>query len=95
MQTEEEKTEAEVAAAKRRALRASLERERDGYKTRGLSDRAAQVEEQLKRLGDDRDGEPVTDGEASDSAEERTPNAPVEQAVESKPRSTAGRSRGK
>lgn len=100
MQTEDERVEAEAAARQREALRASLERERDGYKTRGLDDRAAQVEEQLRALDKD---EPVTDAEQlpadaivpEESGEERASTAPVERAVESKPRSTAGRGRGK
>lgn len=96
MQTEDERVEAEAAAEQRRALRASLERERDGYKTRGLDDRVTQVEEQLKHLNDDHDQEAAADAEeTSGPAEERTPSAPVERAVESKPRSTAGRGRGK
>lgn len=92
MQTEDEKAEAALAAEKRRSLRASLERERDGYKTRGLDDRAAQVDEQLKYL--ESDDAPAAD-ESDAGAEERTSTAPVETAVESKPRTTAGRSRGK
>ncbi|MFF3891392.1 hypothetical protein [Streptomyces sp. NPDC001914] len=103
MQSEDERVEAEAAASQRKALRASLERERDGYKTRGLDDRAAQVEEQLNLLDDDHDQESAEDGEessesgeeSSESGEERMPSAPVERAVESKPRSTAGRARGK
>jgi hypothetical protein len=89
MQAEEEKSEEQIAQERRQALRASLERERDGYKTRGLDDRAAQVEEQIKLLGDDegeRPAEPQEPGQA-----EETSSAPQETAVESKPRRTAGR----
>lgn len=82
MQTEDERVEAEVAAQKRRDLRASLERERDGYKTRGLDERAAQVEEQLRLLGGQ-------DEPGKEESEQREQSAPVETAVESKPRSTA------
>ncbi|MGW0795187.1 hypothetical protein [Streptomyces sp. NPDC002692] len=94
MQSEDERVEAEAAAEQRKALRASLERERDGYKSRGLDERVAQVEEQLRLLDDDRGQESAADGdgaEASEAAEERTPDAPVERAVESRPRSTARR----
>jgi hypothetical protein len=88
MQAEEEKSEEQIAQERRQALRASLERERDGYKTRGLGDRAAQVEEQIKLLGDEgeRPAEPQEPGQA-----EETSSAPQETAVESKPRRTAGR----
>lgn len=88
MQAEEEKTEAEIAADRRRALRTSLERERDGYATRKLDDRVAQVEEQIRLLDEDGDGEPG-------DAEEREEPAPKETAVETKPRSTAGRGAGR
>jgi len=91
MQTEDERVEAEVAAQKRRDLRASLERERDGYKTRGLDDRASQVEEQLRLITGQDDG---TEQGPSDS-EERAASAPQETAVESKPRRTAARGSGK
>lgn len=85
MQQDDEKTEAQVAAERRRALRASLERERDGYKTRGLDDRAGQVEEQIKLLDSD-------DAGADDEpAEQQAGPGPVETAVESKPRRTASR----
>ncbi|MEU2313145.1 hypothetical protein ACFWFS_00310 [Streptomyces albidoflavus] len=83
IEPERELTEAEVAAERRRALVASLERERDGYRTRGLDKRAAQVEEELKRL---------TKGEG-DAGEARQPTTPTETAVEAKPRQTATRGR--
>ena len=86
MQQEDEKTEAQVAAERRRALRASLERERDGYKTRGLDDRAGQVDEQIKLLDPDDDA-----GAADEPAEQHAGPGPVETAVESKPRRTAAR----
>ncbi|MFB7711590.1 hypothetical protein [Streptomyces sp. NPDC056105] len=97
MQTDDERTEAEVQAQRKRDLRASLERERDGYKTRGLDDRAEQVEEQLRQLGDDEKPEPESEPDegGEPDAEERVQAAPLETAVESKPRSTAGRGRGK
>ena len=86
---EREKTEAEVAAEQRAAQRAALGRERAGYVTRGLKERAAQVDEQLKQLDDEGEGEP----EGGAPAEEREDPAPRETAVESKPRRTAS-SRG-
>jgi len=86
---EREKTEAEVAAEQRAAHRAALERERAGYETRGLSNRVAQVDEQLKQLDDDSEGEQ----EGGSPVEEREASAPRETAVESKPRRTAS-SRG-
>ncbi|MFB6675603.1 hypothetical protein ACFCWG_24895 [Streptomyces sp. NPDC056390] len=77
---ERERTEAEVAAERRRDLVASLERERDGYKMRGLGKRVAEVDAELKRLGADK--QPATEREATE---------PRETAVESKPRRTAAR----
>ncbi|WP_406000692.1 hypothetical protein [Streptomyces sp. NBC_00829] len=86
---EREKTEAEVAAEQRAAHRAALERERAGYETRGLPERAAQVDEQLKKLEEDGDAAPEGDA----AVEGREQSAPHETAVESKPRRTAS-SRG-
>jgi hypothetical protein len=76
-----ETTEAEAAEAQKASLVASLRRERAGYVTRGLDKRAAQVDEQLKELGADKDPAPA--------GEEREASAPLETAVESKPRTTA------
>lgn len=88
MEPEREQTEAEIAAERRAAHRAALERERAGYETRGLPKRVAQVDEQLKQL--DAAGESEGDAPA---VEEREASAPRETAVESKPRRTAS-SRG-
>lgn len=41
--------EAEVAAAQRGAYVEALKVERDGYKTRGLTDRVKEVEAEIKR----------------------------------------------
>lgn len=78
---EPESTEAEVAAAQRASLVASLRRERAGYVARGLDKRVAQVDEQLKGL--------VADKEPQPAAEVRESAEPLETAVESKPRTTA------
>ena len=86
MQVENEETEAEVAAARRRALRAALERERDGYRQRKLDARVREVEAQLRALDDPEDR---PSSEASEPGEEQAAGAPVERAVESKPRRTA------
>jgi hypothetical protein len=90
IEPEREQTEADVAAERRAAHRAALERERAGYETRGLPERVKQVDEQLKRLDAAGEGEP----EGSAPVEEREASAPRETAVESKPRRTAS-SRGK
>ncbi|MFJ8871088.1 hypothetical protein ACIRD6_35715 [Streptomyces sp. NPDC102473] len=85
IEDEREATEAEAAEAQKASLVASLRRERAGYVTRGLDKRAAEVDEQLKELGADKDPKP--------EPEEREASAPMETAVESKPRTTAsGRS---
>ncbi|MCX4786468.1 hypothetical protein OG369_09820 [Streptomyces sp. NBC_01221] len=76
----EENIEEAAAAAVKRSLVASLRRERAGYVTRGLDERVAGVDAELKRLG-----------AAKELAEEREPAEPLETAVESKPRRTAGR----
>lgn len=94
MQTEDERTEAAVEAQRRRDLRASLERERDGYKTRGLDDRAEQVAAQLRDLGDEEPQRGPAPGDET-VGEERAPTVPLETAMDSRPRSTAGRGRGK
>ncbi|MFF3643381.1 hypothetical protein [Streptomyces sp. NPDC002564] len=94
MQTEDERTEAAVEAQRRRDLRASLERERDGYKTRGLDDRAEQVAAQLRDLGDE-EPQRGPDPGSEEVGEERAPTVPLETAMDSRPRSTAGRGRGK
>jgi hypothetical protein len=80
-QTEE--TDADVAEQaqpedpNRESVIAALRRERAGYVSRGLDDRAAGVDAELKRLGA--------------GPEEEASAAPRETAVESKPRRTAGR----
>lgn len=85
IEDEREKSEAEVAAEQTAALVASLRRERAGYVQRGLDKRAAQVDEQLKQL----------DADDGDGTEQREAAAPLETAVESKPRRTAGSRSGK
>ncbi|WP_326739143.1 hypothetical protein [Streptomyces sp. NBC_01022] len=88
IEEDHERSEAEVAEAQKASLAASLRRERAGYVTRGLDRRAAQVDEQLKELGADKGPAP--------EPEERGASAPMETAVESKPRTTAsGRSNRK
>ncbi|RSN13746.1 hypothetical protein DMH25_08115 [Streptomyces sp. WAC 01325] len=91
MQQDDEKTEAQVAAERRRALRASLERERDGYKTRGLDERVHQVEEQIKLLDSDDSNDSDDAAAVDEPAEQQAGPGPVETAVESKPRRTASR----
>lgn len=81
IEEEHETTEDDVAEARKASLVASLRRERAGYVTRGLDKRAAQVDEQLKELGADKEQVPAK--------EEREASAPLETAVESKPRTTA------
>ncbi|MEV0779179.1 hypothetical protein [Streptomyces sp. NPDC050428] len=76
----EENTEEAAAEAATRALVASLRRERAGYVARGLDERVAGVDAELKRLG-----------AAKAPTEERAQAEPRETAVESKPRRTAGR----
>lgn len=95
MQTDDERAEAEVEAQRKRDLRASLERERDGYHTRGLDDRAEQVGAQLRQLGDDAKTEPGPEADTDPDAEKRAASAPLETAVESKQRGTASRGRAK
>ncbi|MGW3595007.1 hypothetical protein [Streptomyces sp. NPDC005167] len=81
IEPERERTEAEVAAERRRDLVVALERERDGYKVRGLGKRVAEVEAEIKRLGTDK----------APAADETPAPEPRETAVESKPRRTAAR----
>lgn len=81
IEPERERTEAEIAAGRRRDLVASLERERDGYKVRGLDKRVAEVDAELKRLGTGK----------VPAADEAPESEPRETAVESKPRRTAAR----
>ncbi|GAA2242445.1 hypothetical protein GCM10010401_14190 [Rarobacter faecitabidus] len=50
MTSAKEAAEARAAVADREHLRAALESERQGYVSRGLTKRAKQVEEQLKKL---------------------------------------------
>lgn len=80
--SDEENTEETAAEAATGALVASLRRERAGYAARGLDGRAAEVDAELKRLG-----------ASKAPAEEREQGEPLEKAVESKPRRTAGRGR--
>lgn len=61
----------------RESVIAALRRERTGYVSRGLDDRVAGVDAELKRLGA--------------APEERAQSAPQETAVETKPRRTAAR----
>ncbi|MER7046777.1 hypothetical protein [Streptomyces jumonjinensis] len=56
----------------------ALQRERDGYVLRGLADRVKAVDAELKRMG---------------AAARQPADVPRETVVESKPQSTAGRSR--
>lgn len=79
IEEEHETTEDDVAEARKTSLVASLRRERASYVTRGLDKRAAQVDEQLKELGADKE----------QALAEREASAPLETAVESKPRTTA------
>lgn len=80
IEEEREHTEDEVEQERTDALVASLTREGDGYRVRGLNDRAAQVEAQIRQLGT-----------AKPEPEEREQTAPMETAVDSKPRRTTGR----
>lgn len=66
------------------AIVAALHRERAGYVQRGMKDRVAEVDAELKRL----------DGSKPAAKEQREDAKPLETAVESKPRRTAS-SRGK
>lgn len=85
MAEEDNVEEPETAAAEpseaedpnREGVIAALKRERAGYVARGLDDRVAGVNAELKRLGADGD--------------DHAQSAPQETAVESKPRSTASR----
>jgi len=62
------------------AILAALHRERAGYEQRGMKDRVAEVDAELKRLEGDK---PAT------KVEEQPTTEPLETAVESKPRRTA------
>lgn len=64
---------------------AALHRERAGYVQRGLKDRVAEVDAELKRLGD----------KPAAKREERVADKPQETAVESRPRRTASSRGGK
>lgn len=65
------------------AIVAALRREREGYVLRGLKDRVAAVDTELKRLG------------VKSGGESRADSAPKETAVESRPRRTASSRGGK
>jgi hypothetical protein len=80
----EENTEEAAAEAAKSALVASLRRERAGYVARGLDERVAGVDAELKRLG-----------ATKAQTEEREQSEPLETAVESKPRRTTGSRSGK
>lgn len=82
--SDEENTEELAAQEAADALVASLRRERAGYVARGLDERVAGVDAELKRLG-----------ASKPPAEARAQAEPLETAVDSKPRRTASARGGK
>lgn len=80
-----EKDEKSAEDVQRNAYVTALRRERAGYELRGLKDRQAAVDAELKRLG----------ATVSAAREEQHSAEKLETAADSKPRRTASRSQGK